>query len=294
MRNDTQEVDNIIKEAEGRPILIAGPTASGKSALALALAKVRGGTVVNADALQVYARWRILTARPTAAEMEGVPHALYGHVGRDQPYSVGHWLDEVRPWLAAPVAPVIVGGTGLYFSALTEGLAEIPAVPAAVRAEADAADLATLIAGLDAATRNRIDLRNRARVQRGWEVLRATGRGLADWQAETGPPVLPPGDALALVIAPERDWLAARIDRRFDAMMAEGALEEVRAELPHWVPAHPSARAIGAPELVAHLRGEIGQEAAVEAAKSATRDYARRQRKWFRKRMAAWRQIVLP
>jgi tRNA dimethylallyltransferase len=237
----------------------------------------------------------VLTARPSAADEAALPHALYGHVGRDQDWSVGHWLRAVTGLLDRPV--VIVGGTGLYFMALTEGLAEVPPVPAQVRAEADAlrvADFAAMRAGLDAATAARIDLANPARVQRAWEVLRATGRGLAEWQAATGAPRLPPGAAERLVIRPEVAWLDARIEARFDAMMAAGALDEVRAELPFWSPFRPSARAIGAPDLVAHLRGETGLDAAVAAAKLASRQYAKRQRTWFRSRMTDWTGIDLP
>ncbi|MDP4034320.1 MAG: tRNA (adenosine(37)-N6)-dimethylallyltransferase MiaA [Pseudorhodobacter sp.] len=281
-----------------RPVLIAGPTASGKSGLALEIAARQGGVIVNADALQVYSCWRLLTARPSATEEALAPHRLYGHIGRDQDYSVGHWLREVAVVLATDARPIIVGGTGLYFSALTEGLAEIPPVPAALRVEADArraaGDMAAMLAELDPATRDRIDRRNPARVQRAWEVLRATGRGLADWQAATGPALLPLAQAQALVLRPDTDWLGARIDTRFDAMMAAGALDEVRAELPYWNPARPSARAIGAPELVAHLRGEIGLAQAVAAARIASRQYAKRQRTWFRSRMADWQTIVLP
>lgn len=277
------------------PVLVAGPTASGKSSLAMELAARDGRVIVNADALQVYACWRVLTARPSAAEEAALSHALYGHVGRDQPYSAGHWLREAVALLDRPV--VIVGGTGLYFMALVEGLAEVPAIPPAVRAEGDAlrvSDFAAMVAGLDAATAARTDLANPARVQRAWEVLRATGRGLADWQARTGAPALPLDRAEALVIRPEVDWLNARIDARFDAMMAAGALDEVRTELPFWNPARPAARAIGAPELVAHLRGEASLDEAVEAAKLASRRYAKRQRTWFRSRMGGWRGIALP
>ncbi|MEY4697519.1 MAG: hypothetical protein RIT14_1947 [Pseudomonadota bacterium] len=278
------------------PVLIAGPTASGKSALAMALADRDDRLIVNADALQVYGNWRILTARPSLADEQALPHALYGHVGRDAPYSAGHWLREVSALLSRPV--VIVGGTGLYFTALTEGLAEIPATPPAIRAEADAilasAGLAALLSGLDSATAARIDQRNPARVQRAWEVLRATGRGLADWQAETGTPRLPLAQAEALVLRPDVDWLNDRIDRRFDAMIAQGALDEVAAELPHWQPGRPSARAIGAPELVAHLQGSLPLDAAVAAAKIASRQYAKRQRTWFRSRMAGWQSVTLP
>ena len=281
-----------------RPVLIAGPTASGKSALAEEIVAAQGGVIVNADALQVYACWQVLTARPSAAAEAALPHHLYGHVGREQAYSAGHWLREVRAILAEGPRPVIVGGTGLYFMALTEGLAEVPPTPADTRAEADArlrdGGLAAMVADLDAETARRIDLRNPARVQRAWEVLRATGRGLAGWQADTGPPLLAPDRVAALVLDPERDWLAARIDRRFDAMMAAGALDEVRAALPAWQPGAPWTRAIGAPELAAHLRGECPVAEAVAAAKTASRHYAKRQRTWFRSRMAQWRRIALP
>lgn len=286
-------IGDISREA---PVLVAGPTASGKSALAMELAARDGRVVVNADALQVYGCWRVLTARPSVADEAALPHALYGHVGRDQPYSVGHWLREVAGLVERPV--VIVGGTGLYFSALTEGLAEIPPVPAAVRAEADerrkTEGFAALRDELDPETAARIDLLNPARVQRAWEVLRATGRGLAAWQAETAPPLMPLARVEALVLQPEVDWLNARIDRRFDAMIAAGALDEVAAERPFWTPSAAYARAIGAPELMACLQGTTGLEKAVAAAKIASRQYAKRQRTWFRSRMGAWRSVPLP
>ena len=275
------------------PVLIAGPTACGKSALAMELAARDGRVIVNADALQVYSCWRVLTARPSAAEEAALPHALYGHVGREEVWSAGHWLRAVLPLLNRPV--VIVGGTGLYFMALVEGLAEVPAIPPAVRAEGDAlraADFPAMVAALDPATAARTDLSNPARVQRAWEVLRATGRGLADWQAAGNAPALPLALAEALVVRPEVDWLNGRIDRRFDAMMAAGALEEVRAELPFWDPVRPASRAIGAPELVGHLRGQLALGEAIEAAKLASRQYAKRQRTWFRSRMAGWRPVV--
>jgi len=281
-----------------RPVLIAGPTASGKSALAEAIVARDGGVIVNADALQVYGCWRILTARPTAAQEAALPHRLYGHVGRDTPYSAGHWLREVGQVLARGLRPVIVGGTGLYFSALTEGLAEIPATPHELRAEADALlaqrGVEALLADLDPETASRIDRRNPARVQRAWEVLRATGRGLAHWQDQTGAPLIPLHGAEALVLRPDRDWLGDRIDQRFDGMMAAGALDEVAAELPHWQPARPSARAIGAAELVAALHGQTTVADAVAAAKTATRQYAKRQRTWFRNRLRDWRALPLP
>lgn len=274
-----------------RPVLIAGPTASGKSALALAIAEARGGVIINADALQVFANWRVLTARPAPGDEARAPHRLYGHVPGDVAYSVGHWLAEVAPLLAGPARPIIVGGTGLYFTALTAGLAPIPAVPAEMRAEADSLPLAVLLAGLDGASRARIDTANRARVQRAWEVLRATGRGIAAWQDATPAPLLPPAGCIRLVIDAPKDWLSPRIDRRFDAMLAGGALDEARANLALWSPALPSAKAIGAAELIAHLRGEITLGEAAEAARIATRRYAKRQRTWFRARMADWSAV---
>jgi tRNA dimethylallyltransferase len=275
------------------PVLIAGPTASGKSALAMELAARDGRVVVNADALQVYGCWRVLSARPSPADEAALPHALYGHVGRDQTYSVGHWLREVSALLDQPV--VIVGGTGLYFTALTEGLAEVPAIPPEVRAEADAlrrGDFAAMRAGLDAATAARIDLANPARVQRAWEVLHATGRGLAEWQGSAAAPALPLRNAEALVLRPEVPWLNARIDARFSAMLEAGALQEVAAELPTWNAGRPSARAIGAAALVACLRGDGDLDQATAAATLATRQYAKRQRTWFRSRMKHWREVV--
>lgn len=280
-----------------RPVLIAGPTASGKSGLALRIAEAQGGVIVNADALQVFANWQVLTARPSQEDEARAPHALYGHVPADGDYSVGHWLRDVAPFLQDGPRPIIVGGTGLYFTALTEGLAEIPATPPEIRAEADRRRAAegheALLAELDAETRGRVDALNPMRVQRAWEVLRATGRGLASWQDETGPALLPLEQAQALVLETDRDWLAERIERRFDLMLEEGALEEARANLALWNPALLSLKAIGAPELIAHLKGEMSLEEARAAAQAATRQYAKRQRTWFRSKMKAWRRVRL-
>ncbi len=280
-----------------RPVLIAGPTASGKSALALAIAEAHGGLIVNADALQVHDRWRILTARPGAADLDRAPHALYGHVPADRDYSVGHWLREVADLMARGERLVIVGGTGLYLSALTDGLAEIPPVPPGIRHEADSrlrtAGLAPLLHELDAQTRARIDGANPARVQRAWEVLHATGRGLAAWQDATAPALLPAERALALVVEAPPEDLGPRIAARFDRMLADGALDEMRANLSDYDPGRPADRAIGAPELAAHLRGELSLPKARDAAIIATRQYAKRQRTWFRKRMREWIRVPL-
>ena len=290
---------DIVPEPDpARPVLIAGPTASGKSALAARIAARQGRVVVNADALQVFECWRVLSARPGPEELAAAPHLLFGHRPATAHYSAGDWLREVTQLMQAHRAPVIVGGTGLYFSALTEGLAEIPPVPPAIRAEAEARlaarGCAALAAELDAESRARLDTANPVRVLRAWEVLHATGHGIAAWHAATPPPLLPAGRATALVLAPDRDALAARIDARFDAMIAEGALEEVRAAGAWWDTALPAARAIGAAELMAHLRGETTLEAATAAAKTATHRYAKRQRTWFRNRLGNWRRVAGP
>ena len=273
------------------PVLIAGPTASGKSDLALRIARSEGGVIINADASQVYACWRIVTARPSPADEAAAPHALYGHVPWDAPYSAGHWLREVLPLLRGPDRPIIVGGTGLYFSTLTEGMANIPPTPPEIRAQGDALDLVTLLAALDEDTRDRIDTANRARVQRAWEVLQATGRNLAAWQDETPAPALPLTDAVPLLVDAPKDWLEARIFRRFDQMIEQGALEEVAHMAPHYDPAKPAFRAIGVPELMAYTTGEMTLDEARKRASIATRQFAKRQRTWFRKRMRDWHKV---
>jgi tRNA dimethylallyltransferase len=274
----------------GRPVLIAGPTASGKSALALRIAQAQGGIIVNADALQVYENWCVLTARPDAADLAAAPHRLYGHVAWDAAYSVGHWLREVAALMAGPRL-IIVGGTGLYFRALTEGLADIPATPAAIRTKADALSLTEMIATLDPATAKGIDLNNRARVQRAWEVLQATGQGLAAWQADTPAPLLPLASCTALRMDAPVEWLNTRIARRFDMMLDRGALAEAEANWPRWNPNLPAMKAIGAQELISHLHGELTLTQARDAAIIASRQYAKRQRTWFRARMGDWRGI---
>jgi len=275
-----------------RPVLITGPTASGKSSLALEIALAQGGVIVNADASQVFNNWRILTARPSPEDEALAQHHLYGHVAGNAAYSVGHWLRDIAPLLRAGPRPIIVGGTGLYFTALSQGLVEIPALPSDIRQMANerlqAGGLDALRNDLDAQTRARIDIHNPMRVQRAWEVLRGTGRGLAAWQDDTPPPLLPLARACPIVIDAPKDWLSPRIDRRFAQMLEQGALDEAHANLSSWNPAHLSAKAIGAPELIAHLRGEMTLEAAQEAAITATRQFAKRQRTWFRARMRDW------
>ena len=282
-----------------RPVLIAGPTASGKSALALEVVSRHGGVIVNADALQVFANWRVLTARPGPDEESVAPHLLYDHVAGDAEYSVGHWLRDLQPILNGDARPVIVGGTGLYFTALTSGLASIPPTPPEIRDRATSIlrdeGLPALLADLDEASAARIDTRNPMRVQRAWEVLTTTGRGIAAWQDDTPPPLLPLANAQPVLLDADRDWLGERIDRRFDAMIADGALDEARANLDAgfrltW----PSAKAIGAPELIGYLKGDRCLKAAVADGKIATRQFAKRQRTWFRSKMSQWTTVVLP
>lgn len=273
------------------PILIAGPTASGKSALALAIARQQGGVIVNADASQVYACWRVLTARPSLAEETRAPHWLYGHVPWDAAYSAGHWLREVSALLARGDRAIIVGGTGLYFQALTRGMADIPAIPGEIRAQADELTLGQMQAALDPATAALVDMANRARVQRAWEVATATGRGLADWQAKTPAPVLPLARTVPLLVDMPKDRLEARIRQRFDRMLEHGALDEVAAMQDRFDPALPAFKPIGVPELVAHLKGEISLEQARERVSIATRRFAKRQRTWFRSKMRGWHRI---
>ena len=273
------------------PVLIAGPTASGKSELALQIAERLGGIIVNADASQVYDCWRIISARPSAEDEARAPHKLYGHITYDQSYSTGHWLRDIAPLLTAGPRPIIVGGTGLYFTALTEGMADIPPTPPNVRQEADQLNLQTLIDGLDARTRQALDLNNRARVQRAWEVQKATGRALIDWQADTPPPILDLSRTTPIVFDVDKVWLEERINRRFDQMLSLGALDEVAAMQDRFEPALPACKAIGVPELMAYLSGHMTLEHARERATIATRQFAKRQRTWFRARMKRWNPV---
>jgi tRNA dimethylallyltransferase len=284
--------------APEQPVLIAGPTASGKSALALEIATRQGGVVVNADALQVFANWRVLSARPSPEDEAQAQHVLYGHIDGKSDYSVGHWLRDLEPWLSGETRPIITGGTGLYFTALTRGLAQIPPTPPAIRAVADArmADEGHrgMLNELDPVSAARVDRLNPVRVQRAWEVATSTGRGLASWQDDTPPPRLALADTFPVLLDADRDWLAERIDRRFDLMMQGGALDEARANLDNWDPARPASKAIGAPELIAYLRSELTLAEAKSRAQAATRQYAKRQRTWFRSKMGDYHKISLP
>lgn len=287
------------RPARPRAVLIAGPTASGKSALALALAERTGGTVINADSMQVYRDLRVLSARPTPEEEARAPHRLYGHVDGAEDYSVAHWLEDARRVLAEAERegrlPVLVGGTGLYFRALTRGLSPIPAIPAEVRARVrglafDAPALHARLEAVDPETAARLRPSDTQRLMRALEVFEATGRPLARWQEAPGePPVLEPESAVRLFLATDRAALRARIAERFHAMMAQGALEEARALLARGLPADRTLlKAHGMPWFARHLAGEVSLAAAVEGAILDTRHYAKRQDTWFRHQLTGW------
>jgi tRNA dimethylallyltransferase len=283
-------------------ILIAGPTASGKSALALALAEKLGGVIVNADSMQVYRDLRIITARPSAADERRAPHRLYGHVDAGENFSVGRWCEEAAAALAVTQrtarAAVIVGGTGLYFNALTRGLAAVPPIPPEIRDEVRArlasdgvAALHTELKWRDPAAAARLMPGDRARITRALEVVLATGRSLLDWHEVNKPAGLDATRAAKVFLTPERDELLRRIGERFDAMMAAGALEEVRALAARNLdPDLPAMKAHGVPWLIRHLNGEIALDRAVEEAKRDTRQYTKRQATWFRNQLPdfAW------
>jgi tRNA dimethylallyltransferase len=270
--------------------LIAGPTASGKSALAIALAEQAGATVLNADSMQVYADLRVLSARPTLAEEARVPHQLFGFVASAEEYSVGRYLADVTPLIAEARAAgrtiVIVGGTGLYFRALTEGLMPSPPISSAVRVEwreraAAGEDLHAALRMRDPARASALHPHDTPRLLRAIELFESTGRRYTDWLAENpGEPVLQAGEWQGIFLHPPRESLHARIDARFEAMMEEGALEEVQALLAHQPPLPANLgvmKAHGVPHLARLLRGEIGREDAIRLAQQDTRAYARRQ-----------------
>ncbi len=273
-------------------LIVAGPTASGKSALALDLARRLGGTVINADSMQVYGELRILTARPTAAEEAEVPHRLYGVRPAAEPGSAAWWRDAALAMMEAERAsgrlPILCGGTGMYFSSLINGLSPIPPVTEEARTEArdllkqlGPPALHARLAAVDPGTAAQLRPTDSQRLARAWEVWRSSGRGLAAWQAEPGQPSA--WRFHAILLAPPREALRAAIENRFAAMLADGALEEVRALLALELdPALPAMRAHGVPELSAYLRGEITLEEAERRARLVTGQYAKRQTTWFR------------
>jgi tRNA dimethylallyltransferase len=281
-------------------ILIAGPTASGKSALALRLAEKLNGTIVNADSMQVYRDLRILTARPTAEDERGVPHRLFGHVDAAENYSVGRWCRDVGAVLGeladARRVAILVGGTGLYFKALTTGLAAVPPIPPEIRENVRArlqsegvAALHTELARIDPATGLRLMPNDRARIARALEVMLATGRSLSDWHREGLPPLIDASRVAKVFITCERAELVRRIETRFAGMLQAGAFEEVRRLAARQLdPLLPAMKAHGVPWLMRHLSGEITLASATGGAVMDTRRYAKRQLTWFRNQMNDW------
>jgi tRNA dimethylallyltransferase len=298
-------------------VLIAGPTASGKSALALELAQSTGGVIVNADSMQVYRDLRVITARPSPEEEARVPHRLYGHVDAAVNFSAGHWVIDAAAVLKEARAQnrlaIFTGGSGLYFKALTRGLSAVPPIPVelreSVRARLERDGVEALHAELarrDPASAERLKPRDRTRIARALEVIEATGRSLTDWHRDGLPPLLPPGTFRALFLEPDRDALYARIDARFEAMLKAGALQEVAVLAARGLdPLLPAMKAHGVPALIRHLRGEISLEEAMMIGRADTRHYAKRQFTWFRHQLpefewvkpaaaGAWLTTVIP
>ncbi len=288
--------------SEPEIILIAGPTASGKSALALALAEKLRGVVINADSMQVYRDLRVITARPSAKEEALVPHRLYGRIDAAENYSVGRWRKEAAATIEATKrygrAAIVVGGTGLYFNALIRGLSAVPPIPDEIREDVRARleseginKLHTELMQRDPAAAARLMPGDRARITRALEVVLATGRSLLAWHEEGNAASVDAARAAKIFLAPDRDALLQRVDQRFDDMMASGATEEVQALAARELdPNLPAMKAHGVPWLIRHFRGEIDLAEAVEGAKRDTRQYTKRQATWFRNQLPefAW------
>ena len=284
------------------PILIAGPTGSGKSRLAHDVARRTNGLVINADSMQVYGELSILTARPPPDDLASVPHSLYGHVPISEAYSVGRWITDIAAVLADAegrgLRPIIVGGTGLYYRALTKGLAQVPDVPSSIRtwwreraATLPTSELHGLLSQRSSAEAARLNPTDRNRILRALEVIDGTGRTLPEWQNEAASSALvDSSEAISIVVSPPRAELYDAINRRFLTMLEEGALDEARAIADQNLdPSLPATKSIGLSTLLAHLAGEIELNEAIARAQTETRNYAKRQSTWFRNQMPDWR-----
>jgi len=285
----TPEEDTAGESGKPRLALIAGPTASGKSAVALALAERVGGVVINADASQVYADLAVLSARPSTEEMARAPHRLFGHIDGAEACSAARWAQDAKAEIAAArqagLLPILVGGTGLYIRTLLDGIAPVPEIDPDIRAQVRGLPVAESYAALlreDPESAARLAPADTARVARALEVIRSTGRGIGAWRAEKRGGIGGQIALSAVVLLPPRDWLFARCDARFAAMLEQGAVEEVEALLARGLsPELPVMRAIGVREIAAWIGGETGREDMVERATTATRQYAKRQYTWF-------------
>ena len=292
------------RAASMRAVLIAGPTASGKSALALEIAETLGGTIINADSMQVYCDLRIITARPSPEDETRAPHLLYGHVDAAENYSTGRWCVDAsaasRAVEESGRLPIVVGGTGLYFKALTHGLAEIPPVPMELRLalrrrlqEEGPAPLHAELAARDPETARRLMPRDRTRITRALEVALATGRSLSEWHRDGMKPAIEPHQAVRIFLDLNREELYRRIAARFDGMLAAGVLDEIRALHRRGLdPALPAMKAHGVPWLIRHLKGEIDLAGAAEGSKRDTRRYTKRQATWFRHQLPDWTWVA--
>lgn len=287
-----------------KPILIAGPTASGKSALAASFAREQNCVIINADALQVYSCWRILTARPSVDDEHEFPHSLYGHVTAETRYSVGTWIREVAEVLsnakANGIRPIFVGGTGLYMKALTSGLAHIPEISNDLRNQAERmvrdGDLNRLLQDLesgDPELMKKLDRKNPARVIRAWEVLKSTGRPMSYWQSQGAKPLIDSSDCSRFLVAVEADDLNDRIERRFHWMVENGGISECETYIKNFPskPSVPSSKALGARQLIDYIQGETSLDAAIESSVIETRQFAKRQRTWIRNQMKDWNPV---
>ncbi|MBG6210439.1 tRNA dimethylallyltransferase [Labrenzia sp. EL_126] len=304
----TKGMDEFLKHerkqpAEASAILIAGPTASGKSALAMEVAKALNGVILNADSMQLYEDLRLVSARPSLEEEKQVQHRLYGMLPASTAFSTGAWLRSAKKEVASVQAsgnmPIIVGGTGLYFKALTEGFADMPDIPDEIRDEARGLADREGVEGLRKALVEKGDgeaavtIADPQRLARALEVLLATGKPLGDWQVSAhSAPFLSGTDCVRVVLSPPRPWLHERIERRARLMLAEDGLNEVRSLLAQGLsPKLPAMRAIGVAEIRDYLSGNTGYEETVHRLTVATRQYAKRQETWFRNQMPDWQRV---